>query len=172
MGNKASIARALLTQDRRSVMKYKGPCDPTAIKNALTAAIHAPNHWVNEPWRFRLLGAESKEALCAKNPGKKKMFDQVPQMMVVSCIPTVHGDEKWNLKSLEDHAATACAVQNFMLSLASEGVGSKWMTGAMGIPPADVMQLVNADESEHYMGVIFIGLPEKAQALMKAPTRK
>ena len=45
-------------------------------------------------------------------------------MMVVSCEPTKAKDgERWNVKALEDHAATACAVQNFMLSLASEGYG-------------------------------------------------
>ena len=45
-------------------------------------------------------------------------------MMVVSCEPTISKDgERWNVKALEDHAATACAVQNFMLSIASEGYG-------------------------------------------------
>jgi hypothetical protein len=45
-------------------------------------------------------------------------------MMVISCEPT-KGDTKWNTKSLEDHAACAYAVQNFMVYLASEGVGTK-----------------------------------------------
>jgi nitroreductase len=46
----------------------------------------------------------------------------------------------------EDYAAVACAVQNVMLSLWSEGLGSKWSTGgvttdertyrALGVDPA------------------------------------
>ena len=57
--------------------------------------------------------------------------------------------------ALEDHAATACAVQNFMVSLASEGFGSKWMTGALAIAPDALMELVGAGEDERFMGIIF-----------------
>ena len=123
----------------------------------------APNHFLNEPWRFRLFGKEGIAKCCALNDQRAALFsgsvltccgsalcfclflvgrilspslslpldlfshslrDRVPQMMVVSCEPTTSKDgERWNVKALEDHAATACAVQNFMLSLASEGFG-------------------------------------------------
>ena len=123
----------------------------------------APNHFLNEPWRFRLFGKEGIAKCCALNDQRAALFsgsvftcfgsalcvclvlighvlspslslpldlfshflrDRVPQMMVVSCEPTTSKDgERWNVKALEDHAATACAVQNFMLSLASEGYG-------------------------------------------------
>merc|ERR1712194_690055 len=52
------LAHTLLTKTRCSVMKYKGPAPKTAVMRALECAIHAPNHWVNEPWRFRILGDE------------------------------------------------------------------------------------------------------------------
>ena len=47
---------------------------------------------------------------------------------------------------LEDHAATACAVQNFMLSLASEGIASKWMTATVRAraPPEAVSKVFDA----------------------------
>ena len=41
--------------------------------------------------------------------------------------------------------AVACATQNFMLSLAEDGVGSKWMTGALGAAPEDVLKAVDVD---------------------------
>ena len=47
---------------------------------------------------------------------------------------------------LEDHAAVACAIQNLMLSFAGDGVGSKWMTGALGAPPEAVLEAVGAGE--------------------------
>ena len=74
---------------------------------------------------------------------------------------------------LEDHAACACAIQNFMLSLAEEGIGSKWMTGALGAAPEDVMAAVGAPAGEKLMGAIWYGYPAKDLAEdAKAPPRK
>merc|ERR1712194_605517 len=167
------LAHTLLTKTRRSVMKYKGPAPKAAVMRALECAIHAPNHWVNEPWRFRILGDEQAAKLSEMNPGKKDLFSQVPGFMVVSMVPTVvEGEPKWNMKSLEDHAACAAAIQNFMLSLASEGLGSKWMTGAMGIPGDKMLELVSASENEHYMGCIFFGQSKIKLDAIPAPQRK
>ena len=74
---------------------------------------------------------------------------------------------------LEDHAACACAIQNFMLSLAEDGIGSKWMTGALGAAPEDVMAAVGAPAGEKLMGAIWYGYPAKDLAEdAKAPPRK
>jgi hypothetical protein len=123
-------------------------------------------------WRFRILGKETVAKIIALNDAKAELFEGVPGWLMVSVVPTA-GDAKWNPKALEDHAATACAVQNFMLSLAGEGYASKWMTGAMGIPPTKLMELAGADEAtEHYMGVIFFGRPASPTATMAVPKRK
>lgn len=168
-----SSAHSLLTRGRRSVVKYAGKASKAAVDRALEAAIHAPNHWLNEPWRFRLLGPETMSELSVLNPSRKELFEQVPHAMIVTMVPTkVPGEGKWNLKSLEDHAACACAVQNFMLSLASEGIGSKWMTGAMGIAGDQMLKLAAAGEDEHYMGCILFGKPAQSMSLMKVPERK
>ena len=141
------------------MIKYSGGVPAGIVDRALEAAIHAPNHFLNEPWRFRILGKATKAKIIALNEAKKELFEPVPGWMLVTLVPTA-GDEKWNPKALEDHAACACAVQNFMLSLASEGYGSKWMTGAMGSPAAKIMEACGADDSkEHFMGVIFYGRP-------------
>ena len=95
-------------------------------------------------------------------------------MMVISCEPT-KGDTKWNTKSLEDHAACACAVQNFMVYLASEGVGTKWMTGAMGISGEKILSEIcgtDVSSTEHFMGVIMIGMPARPLDPIKVPPRK
>ncbi|KAH8064738.1 hypothetical protein JL722_1618 [Aureococcus anophagefferens] len=75
---------------------------------------------------------------------------------------------------LEDHAAVSCAIQNFMLSLADDGVGSKWMTGALGAAPEDdVMACVGAPDGEKLMGAIWFGYPAKDLADdAKSPPRK
>ena len=169
----ANVAKKLIAT-RRSVIKYKkgGVAPAATVQRAFEAAICAPNHFLNEPWRFRLLGPETIQRNIALNDGKKELFESVPGWLMVSMVPT-KGDSKWNMKALEDHAATACAVQNFMLSLASEGVGSKWMTGAMGIPAAKLLEVAQVSEAnEHFMGIIWFGIPETPTASMPVPKRK
>ena len=94
----------------------------------------------------------------------------VPEWLVVTMSSEHALDAKLGL---EDHAAAACATQNFMLSLAGEGIGSKWMTGALGAPPEDVLAAVGAAEGEHLMGAIWYGYPAKELSNdAKAPPRK
>ena len=42
--------------------------------------------------------------------------------------------------ALEDHAAVACVTLNFMQLLEEDGVVSKWMTGGLGLDPANVLK--------------------------------
>ena len=98
------------------------------MRRALDAAILAPNHFMSEPWRFRLLGPETRDRVIAlADASKHEFFAAVPApWLMVTLVPKQDdsADEKWHKLALEDHAACAAAVQNFMLSLASEGYGS------------------------------------------------
>ncbi|CAK0846753.1 unnamed protein product [Prorocentrum cordatum] len=157
---------------RRSVVKYdlskQVPAEVTA--QALEAAIMAPNHFLSEPWRFYSCGPETRGKLCGLNEEKRKAAEGVPEMLVATVASEHPLSEKLGL---EDHAAVACAVQNFMLSLASNGVGSKWMTGALGAAPEDVLAAVGAGSGEKLMGVIWYGFPAKPLSEdNKAPPRK
>lgn len=165
------VVKKLLTRERRSVVKYSGAAPARAVTRALEAATHAPNHWLNEPWRFRILGPDTVQKVVKLNEAKREVFEGVPGWLMVSIVPTP-GDEKWNAKALEDHAACAAAVQNFMVSLASEGCASKWMTGALGVAPAKLLEVVEAGADEHFMGVIFYGKPSVPTSSMPVPTRK
>ena len=79
------------------------------------------------------------------------------------------------MNALEDHAAVSCAIQNLMLYLAARGIGSKWMTGKMGIKGTDILKKIcNVKDitKEHYMGTILIGEPEVDMITMPVPKRK
>ena len=156
---------------RRSVVKYSDKAVPaSATQRALEAAIMAPNHFLSEPWRFYTAGPETKAKLCGLNEEKRKAAEGVPEWLVVTCASEHDLSEKLGL---EDHAACACAIQNFMLSLAEDGIGSKWMTGALGAAPEDVMAAVGAPAGEKLMGAIWYGYPAKDLAEdAKAPPRK
>jgi nitroreductase len=176
-------AYCLLTKVRRSVGKpelYTGvPVPKNIITKGLECAIRAPNHFLSEPWRFRLLNNEQKDLIVklTKFDGKKPLFQRVPQMMVVSMVPST-GKKDWgDIKAMEDHAATACAVQNFMIYLASEGYGTKWMTGAMGMDGTQILSEVcnlndEALNREHFMGVLIMGEPSHPLDTIKVPERK
>jgi nitroreductase len=104
------------------------------------------------------------------NEDKRKVAEAVPEWLIV----TMKSEHEANSKLYyEDHAAVSCATQNFMLSLASEGVGSKWMTGALGAAPEDVLSAVGAGDGESLIGAIWYGYPAKAlDEGAKAPPRK
>jgi len=97
------------------------------------------------------------------------MFEGVPEWLIVTMCSEQEADTKLYY---EDHAAVACATQNFMLSLADDGVGSKWMTGALGAAPEDVLACVGGDPAkEKLIGAIWYGYPQK-ELSTKAPPRK
>ena len=161
---------------RRSVKEYdRRPVPNELVQRALAAAVLAPNHFLTEPWRFYVLGEKSRAALVELNPAKQEAFAAVPGWMVVTVAASEYAQDGSlsTKKGLEDHAATACAVQNFMLSLAASGCGSKWMTGALGIAPAAILDLVKANATaERFMGAIWFGYPKDGLAAVPTPARK
>merc|ERR1712176_1579091 len=121
------------------------------------------------------LGPEAVEKLKGLNEDKANLFSGVPGWMVFA-VKTEHLDDNGGISAklaLEDHATVACSAQNFMESLAQDGVGSKWMTGALGIDPTEIMKVAGANPDEEKMiGVIWYGVPSKPIDEMKAPKRK
>lgn len=60
-----------------------------------------------------------------------------------------------------------------MLSLASEGFASRWLTDAIGVPASKLMEAVGvSEETEHLMGIIFFGQPTQPPSTMPVPERK
>merc|ERR1719326_2042203 len=97
---------------RRSVARYDASkaVPPEATQRALQAAILAPNHFLAEPWRFYTCGPQTKAKLCGLNEEKRAAAEQVPEWLVVTLASEHPIDSKLGL---EDHAAVACATQNF-----------------------------------------------------------
>ncbi len=157
---------------RRSVAKFSpAAVNPVVVDRALEAATLAPNHFLTAPWRFYTLGPNTVQTLLAIVPDEKvKTFEKIPNWLVV----TMKSEHEFSSKQwLEDHAATACATNNFMMSLAADGVGSKWMTGALGVGPDDMLKAVGASPSEHFIGAVWYGKPDKELSeSAKVPKRK
>mmetsp|Transcript_11968 Transcript_11968/g.12869 ORF Transcript_11968/g.12869 Transcript_11968/m.12869 type:complete len:212 (-) Transcript_11968:71-706(-) len=161
---------------RRSIAKFNTDekVPEEVVTKAAEAALLAPNHFLSEPTRMYSLGPEAITKLKALNEDKAKLFDGVPGWMVFT-IKTEHLDDDGNISAklaLEDHATVACATQNFMQSLAEDGIGSKWMTGALGMAPEDILTAIGAPDDERMVSVVWYGTPTKPLTEAKAPKRK
>jgi len=72
-------------------------------------------------------------------------------------------------KQLEDYAAACAAVQNILLSLHSEGIGTKWATGPVIKTPA-FRHFVGAKQNDRVVGLIMVG--ESGQPVVREPRRR
>ena len=155
-------------EQRRTVHKFKKEkVNDDIIDRALIAANLAPCHKLTFPWRYRDISVEKRNRIfeiCLKLKSKKiklstsaetRLYDKMmnPSHMIVasqikSSNPVI---EK------EDYAACSCSIQNMMLSLAHDNVGSKWSTGKVTKSP-DTYEItnINSDEEE-IIGFIYIG---------------
>jgi len=143
------------------------PPPDSIIFEAIDSARWAPNHRLTQPWRFYVVGPVTASAISELNARlveeekgeyaaqvKLQRWLSMPAWLVVTCRRSP--DEQ---RFAEDYAATACAIQNLLLDLWSQGIGSKWGTGPV-TRHAEFFKLIGADEeSETVVGMFWYGYP-------------
>src|SRR2546423_9353346 len=89
------------------------PVEPEILVELFDLARWAPNHHLTNPWRFRVLGPEAREALKrAAGDQDAPKLDRAPTLIAVSAVQGGEdpvGDE-------EDLLATACAAYIWLLA--------------------------------------------------------
>ncbi|MEM1350189.1 MAG: nitroreductase [Myxococcota bacterium] len=166
-------------RSRRTIHFYTdAPVDEAIVQRALECALRAPNHKLTNPWRFTLVGTETRAQITEvglqikrdKGASEDKLqrsrvkLSTPPVLLVVS---QVRDDDAF--RNREDYAATACAIQNLMVSLWSDGVGSKWSTGGITRAP-QTYALTNIDPAaEEIVGFVWAGYPEQTPDPPRAP---
>lgn len=162
---------------RRTVHKYTSePVADEAIDRALEAARWAPNHKLTEPWRFVVVGPETRERLGAvadrlarKKAGglpadeleamvlkQVKKITRLPALVVVTSRRSP-GDA---FREQEDYAASVCALHNLVLSLWGDGLGAQWSTGGITRDEETYRVLGVDPEAESIIGFLKVGHPE------------
>eukprot|EP00527_Entomoneis_sp_CCMP2396_P008199 CAMPEP_0198140750 /NCGR_PEP_ID=MMETSP1443-20131203/3864_1 /TAXON_ID=186043 /ORGANISM="Entomoneis sp., Strain CCMP2396" /LENGTH=354 /DNA_ID=CAMNT_0043803275 /DNA_START=216 /DNA_END=1280 /DNA_ORIENTATION=- len=168
---------------RRTVDRFdQTPVSENVLRRAIECAIAAPNRSHSEPWRFIQVGPETVQKLEAvkekyqlgsmeSQDGLVSTVDwaQVPGWCVVttkvSSPPTTTDDDTGddssssssNIEFLNDFKSTSCAVQNFMLSMWSEGIGTKWTSGPVQ-KTQEFADILNVDTTkERVVGCIWYG---------------
>lgn len=150
------------------------PVPDDVIMRALQCAVRAPNHKLSNPWRFTRVGPQTraritelglelkaqKSPLSAAQAAKARAQLEDPAELIVArqiLDPDPH-------RRREDYGACACAIQNLALALWSEGVRSKWGTGAVTTDPRTYAMLEIDPAREEIIGFLWIGyaddLPE------------
>jgi nitroreductase len=154
------------------------PVPESLVERALELWMAAPNHHMTEPWRFVLVGKESRSRLAdiavdikqAKKPLSEKAESDVrakietPPVLIVPC--RVRHD-KPDVER-EDYAALACGAQNAMLWFWAHGFGSKWSTGAVTTAP-DTYSLLGVPKEHEIVGFMWVG---RASSECQKPRRK
>lgn len=162
---------------RRTVYKYTNRTIPPDVLNrCLDTARWAPNHKLTEPWRFLVVGENTRHHLgkVAKSIAKdkagnasgaelekiiekqvRKIID-LPALVVI--INRKTPDDSF--REREDFAACVCALHNLVLALWAEGIGAQWSTGSMTRHP-DALEILGVDSDvEDVIGFLKIGYPE------------
>lgn len=151
--------------ERRTIKNFKpDPVPAVVVERLFGAAVCAQNHGMTQPWRFRILGPETREALAAANEAARPKLTSHPLLIAVSQVLAKDPDVR-----REDYAATACAIQNMALAAWSEGIGMIWSTGKHTRHESVPALLGISPEQEEIVGFLAFGVPDLIPA---APPRK
>ncbi len=143
-----------LVRTRRTQKAYHPqPVDRETLDRLLDLARWAPNHNLTNPWRFRILGPRSLEALkAAAGPEAAVKLDRAPTLVAASVVQC-HTDP---VLDEEDFAAAANAVYIVLLGAHAMGLGSYWRTpGVLRIPEGRAA--CGIPDGERVLGLIHLG---------------
>ena len=159
-------------ENRRTIKEFRSdPIPEETLWRILDAGRWAPNHRLTEPWRFTIVGKQSREALAdalarkglstddpsvfakAKAEARRKVMSS-PMLLAVTC--RMEGTQE---QQVEDLAAVCAAMQNLQLAAWSEGIGSHWNTGRVTRLPETEAILCLSERGEKLVGFLYLGYP-------------
>lgn len=158
-----------IISQRRSIFpsQFSGiEISDTQIHELMEAANWAPTHRKTEPWRFKVVRGNKKEALCTflvetytKTATKfskikcQNITRKIKQSSAVIII-CMQRDAKASVPEWEEIAATAMAVQNLWLRATEMGLGGYWSTPAYS---NQMNHFIPLNNGEKCLGLFYLG---------------
>jgi nitroreductase len=137
------------------------PIDSVTLRELFELARWAPNHRLTNPWRFRVLGPQSRAELAREaellSPGSAGKLDRAPTLVVASA--SMHGDPE---ERLEDLLAAAIAAYVVLLGAHARGLAGYWRTLPLLDAPA-VRAALEITADEQPIGLLHLGHPIQDQ---------
>jgi coenzyme F420-0:L-glutamate ligase/coenzyme F420-1:gamma-L-glutamate ligase len=171
--------------ERRTVREFTAdPVDPAAVRRAIAAALTAPAPHHSEPWRFAVLeSAAARTALLdkmldawradltadgftagqiARRVRRGEPLRRAP-LIIVPCLVTdaahCYPDDRRNAAERSMFVvAMGAAVQNLLVGLAIEGLGSCWVSSTLFCQPVAAAAL-GLPQGWEPMGAVGVGHP-------------
>jgi nitroreductase len=140
---------------RRTHKQYGSePVSEAVVRELVELARWAPNHKLTNPWRFRLLGPETRGRLDALVPESEVMkLRRAPTLVLVTALPSedpVLGEE--------DVLATAAATYALLLAATERGLASYWRTPSCFREPS-VRSALGLADAEVVVALVHLGPP-------------
>jgi nitroreductase len=159
-------------ENRRTIHEFQpDPIAEQTLWRILDTARWAPNHRLTEPWRFTIIGMQSREAMAdalarqisrdgdalenARVEARRKVISS-PILLAVTCRMEGSAAQK-----AEDLAAVCAAVQNIQLAAWGQGIGSHWNTGRVTRLPETEALLGLSSRGEELVGFLYLGYPAR-----------
>lgn len=170
-----------LIERRRSIKKFSGRAvRRDEIETLLDAAILAPNHRLTRPWRFYVLGPESRYAygLALGERKARKLQDPEAARALRETIGAEHRDlpcmiavaivQNENLEMREeDYAAAMMAIENLALTAVALGLATHIKTGGV-MGDAAARAAAGVGEGERIIAIVNVGEPAEPQPAKKS----
>ncbi len=170
---------------RRTVGKISpDPVPRRVVEELLEAATWAPNHHLNEPWRFFILAGDARERfgeVLAEDAvagcddpaseqarglaeAQRKKAIRSPVIVAVASEPAAGP----KIVDVENVCAVACAIQNLLLAAHARGLAAKWSTGAPAFSEG-VKRFLGLPSDHQILGFIYLGYPDPADDKRPVP---
>jgi nitroreductase len=140
-------------RSRRTHKQYGSePVDEATLRELFDLARFAPNHHLTQPWRFRVLGPETRRRV-EELAGEKEAAKLRRAPTLVLATAALSGEPETDE---EDLHATAAAVYAVLLGATGRGLASYWRTPAC-LREQGVRDLLGLREEERVVALVHLG---------------